>query len=128
MSEHLGPFCLVISNGVFANSADVFNVLDDDHGGRDTFTVKLSNDGGATLTHWAAYTPLRAEVEHALRNMTTQEFKAFVDARALEIGRDPVGSITAFKGSLQMSEAGMDPWVYIASLGLVPFSGDPQEA
>lgn len=127
MSNHIGPFCLVISNGVFQNSADVFNILDDDHGGRETFTVRLSNDGGATLTHWAAYTPLQPDVENALRNMTTQQFKTFVDQKAIEKGRTPVGSITAFKNSLQMGQAQENPWAFIAGLGLVAFNEPDNE-
>lgn len=113
-------YCLVISNGVYQNSADVFNILDDDSGGRGTFSVQLSSDGGATLTHWAAYTPLSPETYNALKNMTTQQFKTYVDQQAALKGRTPVGSITAFKGNLQMSAANADPWGFIASIGLVP--------
>ena len=36
---------LVISNGVFKNASDVFNILDDDSGGANTFTVKLNATG-----------------------------------------------------------------------------------
>lgn len=119
-------YCLVISNGVFQNSADVFNILDTDEGGRQTFSVRLSNDGGTTLTHWAAYTTLEPATYDALKNMTTQQFKTYVDQQAAIKGRTPVGSVTAFKGNLQMSAANADPWAYIASLGLVSWV-DPNE-
>lgn len=112
-------YCLVISNGVFQNSADVFNTLDSDSGGSKTFSVRLSNDGGTTLTHWAAYTELSPETYNALKNMTVTQFKAYVDQMATQKGRTPVGSVTAFKGNLQMSAANAAPWAYIASLGLV---------
>lgn len=120
-------YCLVISNGVFQNSADVFNILDADTGGAKTFSVRLSNDGGATLTHWAAYTTLEPATYDALKNMTVTQFKAYVDQMAALKGRTPVGSVTAFKGSLQMSAANANPWAYIASLGLAPWN-DPAAA
>lgn len=120
----MNQYCLVISNGVFQNSADVFNILDADTGGRNTFSVRLSNDGGPTLTHWAAYTTLATETYDALKNMNTTQFKAYVDQMAAQKGRTPAGSITAFKGSLQMSAANANPWDYIASLGLAPWN-DP---
>lgn len=114
----IGPFCLVISAGVLANSSDVFNVLDPDAGGASTFTVPLSADGLAPATHYAAYTQLQPATHNALATMTTTQFKAYVDQVAAERGRTPVGSITAFKNSLQMSTAGADPWAYLATLGL----------
>ena len=115
-------YCLVISNGVFQNSADVFNILDSDEGGSKAFSVRLSNDGGTTLTHWAAYTTLDPATHNALKNMTVTQFKAYVNQMATQKGRAPVGSVTAFKGNLQMSAANADPWAYIASLGLVPLT------
>lgn len=109
---------LVISNGVYKNASDVFNVLDDDTGGANTFTVKLNTSGleADPVTHWACRTPLLPAVHNALVNMSTAEFKAFVDEQALLKGRAPVGSVTAFKSSLQISEG--DFWQFIASLGL----------
>lgn len=115
-------YCLVISNGVYQNSADVFNLIDKDEGGKQTFSVKLSSDGGTTQTHWAAYTTLEPDAYNALKNMTVQQFKAYVDQLAVTRGRTPAGSVTAFKNNLQMSAANSDPWAYIASLGLVAFN------
>lgn len=123
----MSNYCLVISNGVYQNSADVFNILDSDAGGSKTFSVKLSSDGGATQTHWAAYTELSPETHNALKNMTTQQFKAYVDEQAAIKGRQPAGSVTAFKNNLQMSEADAAPWAFIASLGLTQFN-DPNAA
>lgn len=114
----IGPFTLVISAGVLANSSDVFNILDPDSGGASTFTVPLSANGLAPASHYAARTLLEEATYDALKNMTTTQFKAYVDQMAALRGRTPVGSITAFKGSLQMSAADADPWAYIASLGL----------
>ena len=114
----VGPYTLVISNGVLANSSDVFNILDPDSGGEATFTVQLSADGNAPATYWAAHTPLEQATVDALTTMTTTQFKAYVDQLSTQRGRTPVGSITAFKGSLRMSAAGDNPWTYIASLGL----------
>lgn len=48
--------------------------------------------------------------------MTMQQFKAFVDAKALEKDRTPVGSVTAFKGSIQVNDG--DFWEFIGTLGL----------
>ena len=109
---------LVISNGVLKNGSDVFNILDDDTGGAGTFSVKLNATGLETdpVTHWACRTPLQDDVYNALKNMTTTQFKTFVDAKATEKGRTPVGSITAFKGNIQINEG--DFWAFIGSLGL----------
>lgn len=118
MMDWTGRYCLVVSNGVLKNSSDVFNILDPDVGGANTFTVPLSADGTGDPTHWAAYTPLQSATRDALLNMTTTEFKAYIDQLAQERGREPVGSITAFKGNLQMSAENESPWDFIASLGL----------
>jgi hypothetical protein len=113
----VGPYCLIVSNGVLQNSSDVFNILDPDSGGSSTFSVKLSANGQLPVTDWAAYTPLDADVYSALTTMTTTEFKAFVDIKAAERGRAPVGSVTAFKNNVRIGGQG-DPWGYITSLGL----------
>lgn len=122
----MNQYCLVISNAAYANSADVFNVLDADTGGRNTFSVKVSNDGGTTLTNWMAYTTLSPETYDAIRNMSVAQFSAYVDQMAAQKGRTPVGSSAEFKNSVQMSETNTNPWAYIASLGLAPWS-DPSE-
>ena len=126
MTEYTDKVTLVISNGVYKNASDVFNVLDDDSGGARTFSVRLSSDGGATVTHRGACTPLPVDVDNALRNFTTQQIKDFVNAKATQKGRTPVGSITAFPNNLVMSEPGADPLAHIASLGLVLYE-DPEE-
>ena len=109
---------LVIPHGVYQNSSDVFNILDDDTGGANTFSVKLNLTGLSIepTTHWATRTPLTAEVHNALTNMTVQQFKDFVDAKAIEKGRTPVGSITAFKNNVQISQG--DFWAFLTSLNL----------
>lgn len=109
---------LVISNGVYLNASDVFNILDDDIGGANTFSVKLNASGlpSDPTTHWAARSPLTAEVHNALTAMDIQQFKAFIDEQATLKGRTPVGSITAFKNNVQISSG--DFWEFIDSLGL----------
>lgn len=111
------PYCLVVSNGVLQNSSDVFNILDPDVGGSATFCVALSANGQLPASDWAAYTPLSQDVYDALTTMTVQQFKTFVDQKAAETGRTPVGSSTAFKNNVRIGGQG-DPWGYIASLGL----------
>lgn len=113
-----GRYLLIVGEGVLKNSSDVFNILDPDVGGASTFTVPLSADGLEPVTHYAAYTPLQPATRDALLNMSTTEFKAYVDQLAQERGREPVGSITAFKNSLQMSAEDADPWAFIATVGL----------
>lgn len=110
--------CLVVANGVLQNSSDVFYLLDPDVGGANTFTVPLSADGSSPATHWAAYTPLQVATRDALLNMTVQEFMDYVNLKAAEFGRDPIGSVTAFKNNVQISAENENPWNYIASLGL----------
>jgi hypothetical protein len=111
------PYCLVVANGVLQNSSDVFAILDPDAGGSGTFSVPLSANGQLPATDWAAYTPLLVDVYEALTTMDVQQFKTFVDQRALEFGRQPVGSVTAFKNNVRIGGQG-DPLGFIASLGL----------
>lgn len=113
----VGPYVLVVSNGVLQNSSDVFSILDSDTGGASTFSVKLSATGLAPTTHWAAYTYLEQDVYDALTTMTTTQFKAFVDAKAVVRGRTPVGSVTAFKNNVQIGGSG-NPFGFLTGLGL----------
>lgn len=115
-----GPFPMIVTEAAKLNSGEVFNVLDDDSGGVRTFSIALSPSGAANATHWAAYSYLAPEVENALRNMTTTQFKAFVDAEAARKGRTIPGSVTAFKNNLQMGQQGEDFWGFVAAAGLKP--------
>lgn len=114
----IGPFCLIVTEASLLNSGEVFNVLDDDTGGTKTFSVGLSPSGGANATHWAAYAYLKPDVENALRNMDVTQFKAFCDQQAAAKGRAAPNNVTAFKNSLQMSQAAENPWTFITSKGL----------
>jgi hypothetical protein len=116
----IGPFPLIVSNGVLKNSSDVFNILDPDSGGASTFSVKLNASGLSTdaVTHWGAYTMLEEGTHNALTNMSTTEFKAYVDQMAALRGRTPVGSITAFKNDIKVGLAGENPWSFIEANGL----------
>lgn len=116
----IGPFCLVISEGVAQNGSDVFNILDPDSGGAATFSVRCSANGAEPATHRAAYTYLLPATHNALTTMTVTQFKAYVDQVAAERGRTPVGSVTAFKNNIQISAAGASPWAFLSSLGLQP--------
>jgi hypothetical protein len=119
-SDLIGPFAMVISNGVKKNASDVFNILDLDDGGTKTFSVPLNASGLAVdpITYWAAYTFLESQTHYALTQMTTTELKVYVDEMSVIKGRTPVGSITAFPSSLQISDAGANFWDFIASIGL----------
>lgn len=116
----IGPFALIISAGVLQNSSDVFNILDPDSGGADSFRVRLSAGGVEPPTHFGAYTYLEEGTVTALRDMTVTQFKAYVDQMAAQRGRVPVGSVTAFKGSLLMGEQGQNFWDFVAASGLKP--------
>jgi len=119
-SDLIGPFCMVISNGVKKNASDVFNVLDLDGGGAATFSVPLNASGRAAdaVTHWAAYSPLEAATHTALTTMDNTQLKDYVNAMAALKGRTPVGSITAFPNSVVVSAAGANPFDFIAAQGL----------
>jgi hypothetical protein len=127
----IGPYALIVPNGVIQNSSDVFYILDPDTGGAATFSVKLSATGLAPVTYWGAYTMLTEDVYNALVNMTTQQFKTYIDQLAVVRGRTPVGSVTAFKSSIIVRDTvpvddgqggtinvPADFWQIIASLGL----------
>lgn len=113
---YLGPFALIIPTGVKLNGSDVFNILDPDSGGAETFSVPLSADGLAPATYWGARTFLEDDTHNALTNMTTTQFKAYVDAKAAQRGRTPVGSITAFKNALLIDSG--DFWAFATANGL----------
>ena len=118
MTEYIGPFPMIIPTGVKNNGSDVFNILDPDSGGANTFSVALSADGSLPATHWGTNTYLEPATHNALTNMTTQQFKDYVDELAVIRGRQPVGSVTAFKNALEIGEQGGDFWAMVASLGL----------
>ena len=118
MPTYTQDIALVISNGVKQNSSDVFNILDPDSGGASTFSVKLSATGLEPVTHWGAYTVLEVETRDHLLNDTTTQFKDYVNLKAAERGRTPVGSVTAFKNNVQISAEGENFWSFIAGLGL----------
>lgn len=113
---YVGPYNLVVSNGVLLNSSDVFAILDPDSGGASTFNVALSANGQLPASHWGTRTLLQDTTHNALVNMNVTQFKAYVDQVAAERGRQPVGSITAFKNNVQID--GGDFWAFVASLGL----------
>jgi hypothetical protein len=114
----IGPYALLVPNGVIQNSSDVFYILDPDVGGAATFSVKLSATGLAPVTYWGAYTLLEEATYHALTTMTTQQFKAYVDQMAVAHGRPVIGSVTAFKNSVLISPPDVDFWTFAASNGL----------
>lgn len=114
----IGPYILIISNGVKKNASDVLNILDPDSGGANTFTVPLNASGDPLqpIDFWGAYTMLEPSTVTALTTYTTTQLKAYVDELAIIRGRTPVGSITAFPNSLQMQLG--DPWGFFITLGL----------
>lgn len=120
----IGPYILVISNGVLQNSSDVFNILDPDSGGASTFRVKLNATGNQIdpVTYWAAYTYLEPSTVVALIQYDNTQLKTYVNELAAVRGRTPVGSITAFPNSLQIQLG--DPWGFLQTLGLQVIQSD----
>jgi hypothetical protein len=113
---YVGPYNLIVPNGVLQNSSDVFSILDPDSGGAATFSVRLSANGQLPVTHWGARTMLESDTHNALANMDVTQFKAYVDQVAATRGRAPVGSITAFKNALLMNQG--DFWAFVTAQGL----------
>lgn len=113
----VGPYNLIVPNGVLQNSSDVFNILDPDTGGSKTFSVKISANGSDPVTFWGTRTLLDHTTVDALQNMTTQQFKDYIDQLAVQRGRTPVGSVTAFKNSLLMDNT-MSFSAFVAANGL----------
>ncbi len=107
----IGPYALIIPTGVLQNSSDVFNILDPDSGGSNSFRVPLALGGIGPATHWGANTYLEPATVAAL-NGTVTDFKAYVDQLAVQRGRTPVGSITAFKGALLMGPLAGNFWTF----------------
>lgn len=113
--SYVGPYSLVIPNGVKANGSTVFGVLDPDSGGAATFSVPLSADGQEPATYWGCRTLLESSTYTALTTMDTTTFMAYVNNLAITRGRGQVSGVS-FKNSLQIG--GPDFWTFIASLGL----------
>lgn len=116
----VGPYNLIIPNGIKQNGSDVFNILDPDSGGSATFSVPLSANGQNPPTYWGARTYLEEATVNALQNMDTTQFKAYVDQVQVQRGRAAVGSITAFKNALLMSQG--DFWAFVTANGLQPIA------
>lgn len=121
--SYTGPYNLIIPVGVLKNGSDVFNILDPDSGGADTFSVKLSADGNEPTTYYGTRTYLTADTYNALKNMTVTQFKAYVDQLAAQRGRTPVGSVTAFKNALLIGGPETDFWTFAQQNGLVAVAG-----
>lgn len=112
------PLALIISNGVKQNGSDAFAIIDPDAGGAATFSVPLRTKGTTDgATHWAANTPLQEEAYLALRDMTTTQFKDYVNQLGGQRGRGSVSG-TAFKNSLLMGEPGGDFWAFVDASNL----------
>ena len=117
------PVALIIPNGVKQNGADCFEIIDPDSGGAVTFSVALrtkGTTGGAT--HWGANTPLLEASYDALLNMTTTQFKNYVNG--LEEGKSVSGA--SFKNSLLMGEPGGDFWSFVDASNLEPVPAEMQ--
>lgn len=115
---YVGPFNLLLPAGVKQNGSDVFNILDADSGGSATFSVPCAVGGIAPATFWGARTLLEVETHNALTNMTTTQFKAYVDALAITRGRTPVGSITAFKNALIIGDGAVNFFTFLTQQGV----------
>ena len=101
------------------NGGEVFNILDDDTGGVNTFSVALSPNGQSNATHYGAnFYEMDAALYNALKNMTVTQFKAYVDAEMLKKpGRTYSGSVTQFKNGLTITQ-GVDFHDFIAANNL----------
>ena len=115
----IGPYNLIVSNGVLQNSSDVFGILDPDTGGARTFSVKLNATGLAAdpVTHWGCRTMLEESTVNALQNMTTTQFQTYLNSLATSRGRTQLASSIAFKNNVQMDST-MSFWDFATSLGL----------
>lgn len=127
----IGPYALIVPTGVLKNSSDVFGILDPDSGGAATFSVKLSANGLEPPTHYGAYTLLEEATYNALVNMTTTQFKAYLDTLADSRGRTRLESSVAFKNAVVVRNTTTVPnpqggtmevpatfWQIVADLGL----------
>lgn len=119
---YVGPLNMIVTEAVKKNASDVFAILDPDAGGAATFSVALSPSGAANATHWGTRTYLLQETYDALKNMSVTEFKAYVDQVSAERGREPFGSVTAFKNGVAMDEG--DFWQFVTAQGLKPVAVD----
>ena len=109
-----------ISEAAKNNGGEVFNILDDDSGGVNTFSVALSPNGQANATHYGAnFYEMDAVLYDMLKNASVQDFKAYVDAESIRKGRTYSGSVTQFKNGLTI-EHRPDFWRFIEENNLKP--------
>lgn len=125
MATYLGPFNLLLPAGVKQNGSDVFNILDPDGGGAATFSVPCAVGGIAPVTFWGARSLLEEATHNALTAMTTQQFKDYVDALAVTRGRQPVGSITAFKNALIIGDGAVNFLSFLTANGVTRIVTSP---
>lgn len=115
---YVGPINMIVTEAVKKNASDVFTILDPDSGGSGTFSVALSPSGASNATHWGTRTFLEEATYTALKNMSVTQFKAYVDQIAIQRGRNPVGSVTAFKNGVALDEGAF--WDFVTAQGLKP--------
>lgn len=114
--------CAIISEAAKNNGGEVFNILDDDSGGSQTFSVALSPSGNANATHYGAYFyEMDAVLYDKLKNASVSEFKAYVDAESTRKQRTYSGSVTQFKNNLVIENRG-DFWSFVEAQGLKPIN------
>lgn len=124
----IGPFACVVSATVKKNANDTWGLIDRDSGGTEegsatgygTFSVPLRNkgSGGTSPNAWACSTWLEQVCVDALQpGVTNTDFTAFLQARAVELGRPMPNNPGQFRAQFNMSEQGADFWQFIDALG-----------
>lgn len=113
----IGPIALIIPDGQKANANAVWGIFDPDFGGANTFSVPLSASSTAPATHWGANSYLEDATNNALRNMTSTQFKAYMDGLAADRQRTAPGAV-GFKSSLIMGAVGQNFWEVATANGL----------
>ena len=123
-----GNIPMSISDTLKTKANEVWNLIDPDQGGPNTFSVPLSPSGAANATHWGTMTLLERECYDALAGnpqpdgtriaLTNAEFTAFLNARAAKLGRPVPTNANSFRPQFRIGVEGQGFDAFLTANGL----------
>ena len=108
-----GNIPMSISDTLKTKANEVWNLIDPDQGGVNTFSVPLSPSGGSNPTAWGTSTMLERECYDALAGtlqpdgvtrvpLTNAEFSAFLAMRSAKLGRPVPANANSFRAQFKI--------------------------
>ena len=123
-----GNIPMSISDTLKTKANEVWNLIDPDQGGANTFSVPLSPSGSPNPTACGTMTLLERERYDALAGtpqpdgsrvaLTNAEFTAFLQARSVKLGRPIPSNANSFRPQFKIGVEGQDFDAFLAASGL----------